>query len=45
MLRSNLLCALIALVTALTISSAFAHGYLVTTITMTNTISDTQINN
>lgn len=28
MLQSNLLCAVIALVTAVTISSAFANGYL-----------------
>jgi hypothetical protein len=28
MLKSNLLCALIALITAVTISSAFAKGYL-----------------
>ncbi|MBC7427751.1 MAG: hypothetical protein H7336_04005 [Bacteriovorax sp.] len=30
MLKSNLLCAFIALITAVTISSAFAHGYLST---------------
>lgn len=30
MLKSNLLCALIALITAVTISSAFAKGYLTT---------------
>jgi hypothetical protein len=28
MLKSNLLCAIIALITAVTISSAFAKGYL-----------------
>ena len=28
MLRSNVLCAFIALLMAITISSAFAHGYL-----------------
>lgn len=28
MLKSNLLCALIALITAVTISSAFAKGYI-----------------
>ena len=31
MLKSNLLCAVIALITAVTISSAFARGYLTTT--------------
>lgn len=30
MLKSNLLCAFIALITAVTISSAFAKGYITT---------------
>lgn len=34
MLKSNLLCAVIALITAITISSAFARGYLTTTSTV-----------
>lgn len=31
MLKSNLLCAVIALITAVTISSAFSNGYLTKT--------------
>ncbi|MBC7711882.1 MAG: hypothetical protein H7177_00985 [Rhizobacter sp.] len=34
MLKSNLFCALVAFITALTISSAFAHGYLTSTSTV-----------
>ncbi len=43
MLKSNLLCAAVAVILALTISSAFANGYLSTTSTvaMNEAISQT----
>ena len=47
MLKSNLLCAVIALVTAVTISSAFTHGYLTSTslVAMNEAIESSIIHN